>query len=53
MKHPKQWAKNLIPDAFSLVGISLLAYGLYQVYEPAAYIVSGMLLLVAGWRLAT
>ena len=44
--------KSLIPDLLSLAGLSLLTYGAYQVYEPSAFIVSGVLLLAAGWRLA-
>lgn len=46
------WLWDYIPDILSVAGFGLFAYGLFQVYEPAAFIGSGALLLVAGWRLA-
>lgn len=35
-------------DFISLIGLALLAAGLYLVYEPFALIVPGVLLIVAG-----
>lgn len=40
--------RSVIVDLSVLVGIGLLTYGSHLVYPPAAYLVSGLTLLVAG-----
>jgi hypothetical protein len=44
------------PDILALTGFALLGYGLWLVYEPAAFITCGSILLgvagVAAWRKA-
>lgn len=37
-----------LPDAAAVIGAALLAYGVGQVYPPAAWVVAGVLLLAAG-----
>ena len=35
-------------DAASLAGVALLIYGAYRLYEPAAYLLAGAILLGVG-----
>lgn len=37
--------RGLLFDIVGLVGMALLAYGLYQIYPPSMYVVIGLLLL--------
>lgn len=41
-----------IPDVFLIAGAVSISYGAWLVYEPAGYIVAGMLALIAGIRTA-
>ena len=41
-----------MPDALMLAGASTIAYGAGLIYEPAGYIVGGLLALVGGVLLA-
>lgn len=50
---PARRLRALLPDiedALAVVGASLLVYGVYLIYPPAAFIVAGILLLVAAYR---
>jgi len=38
----------LIQDAVLLVGVFCVVYGVFKIYEPAAYIVAGSALVYAG-----
>lgn len=40
------------PDAMMLAGVASVSYGAWMVYEPAGFIVGGVLLLAGGWRSA-
>lgn len=37
------------PDALLIAGAGGIAYGAWLVYEPAGFIVGGVLVLLAGW----
>lgn len=37
------------PLILGLSGAGLLAYGAYLIYQPAGFVVGGVLLLVAAW----
>lgn len=37
-----------ISDALTIAGLGALAYGLHAVYPPAAWIVTGAILLLVG-----
>jgi hypothetical protein len=37
------------PDAFMLAGGAAVAYGAWMIYQPAGFIVGGLLTLAAGW----
>ncbi len=39
-------------DAAGLAGAGLIAYGAWQVYHPAGFIVGGVLLVAGAWLLA-
>lgn len=41
-----------VEDVFSILGLALLAVGLWWVFPPAAFIVVGLLLMAAGYRIA-
>lgn len=40
---------QLIIDLAGLAGATAIAYGAWLIYEPAGFIVGGMLLLAAAW----
>jgi hypothetical protein len=42
---------DLLCGLAMLLGLALVAVGVWQVYEPAALIVVGLALFIAGWRL--
>lgn len=44
--------KSYIPDALLIAGAGLLSYGAWLVYEPAGYIVGGVLVLTQAVYLA-
>ena len=39
---------SAIPDLLALTGAILMAFGAWQVYPPAGFILGGLLLLVVG-----
>lgn len=41
-----------IPDVFLIAGAASVSYGAWLVYEPAGFIVVGVLALIAGIRTA-
>ena len=41
-----------IEDAICTIGIALISYGAWLVYEPAGYIAGGTLLLAGGIAIA-
>lgn len=41
-------ARASLPDVLMIVGAALLSFGAWQVYEPAGFIVGGVLLLASG-----
>jgi len=46
----KDWVDKT--DVFAFSGIALVGYGTYQIYPPAAYIVTGLFLFgLAMWSL--
>lgn len=40
--------RKFLPYAVAFVGFALVAHGVWMVYEPAAWILSGLLLAAAG-----
>lgn len=42
----------LVRDAVGLGGAGLVAYGTWLVYQPAGFIVAGILLLLGAWLAA-
>lgn len=42
----------LLRDGAGLSGALLVSYGAWRIYEPAGFIVLGVLLLAAAWRAA-
>lgn len=52
-KSPRAAVNGYVADAAALVGSALVSYGAWCIYEPAGFIVGGLLLLalaVAGAR---
>lgn len=45
----KTRALKLLTLAISVLGATLISYGVYQVYAPAGYVVAGMLCWVLLW----
>lgn len=43
---------DVAADGLGLVGAGLLSYGGWLVYQPAGFIVAGLLLLFAAWVLS-
>lgn len=41
-------ARGILVDVVALAGASLLAYGAWLAYEPAGFMVGGLVLLAAG-----
>ncbi|MFT0532260.1 hypothetical protein ACMHYJ_05405 [Castellaniella hirudinis] len=39
---------SLLPDALMLAGSAGVSYGAWLIYEPAGYLVAGLLALAAG-----
>lgn len=52
LKAARSAAVGLLPDALLVGGAVAIAAGAGMVYEPAGYIVGGLLALVAGYLLA-
>ena len=49
MKWPRlRWPKVAVDDALVLVGVLLVGYGVWLLFEPAAYIVVGVACLALG-----
>lgn len=42
----------IVRDAAGLAGAALIVYGILLVYQPAAYIIGGGMLLSAAWLYA-
>ena len=50
-----KFIKKLMPDVLdviALIGLSFIFWGFYQIYIPAAFIVSGVLLLAISYLIA-
>lgn len=45
-------AAGWVPDALMASGGAAVAYGASLVYQPAGFVVGGVLLLAAGWLAA-
>lgn len=45
----RQTAADWAPDAMMVAGTGVVSYGAWLVYEPAGFIVGGVLLLVGGY----
>ena len=43
--------RTLLYDLFGIAGAGMIVFGLAQMYEPLAWVVSGLLLAVVGWVL--
>ena len=41
--------KSLVPDLLLVAGAAGVAYGVWLIYAPAGYIVSGLFGIGAGW----
>ncbi|PKM30222.1 MAG: hypothetical protein CVV07_07335 [Gammaproteobacteria bacterium HGW-Gammaproteobacteria-11] len=44
-------ARDVVADIGGLAGAALLAYGAWLIYNPAGFIVMGLLLLAFAWLL--
>lgn len=42
--------KELFFDTMAVIGVSLIGYGVYQIYIPASFIVIGSMLLFAAYK---
>ncbi|MEH6564633.1 MAG: hypothetical protein V7756_04830 [Halopseudomonas sp.] len=45
----KMKARDLVADAGGVIGAGALSYGAWLVYQPAGFIVCGLLLLAFAW----
>lgn len=45
--------KDLVVDAVGVVGAGLIAYGAWLIYQPAGFMVAGVLLLSGAWLFAS
>jgi hypothetical protein len=45
-KRVGQFAAGIFDDALAAVGIATVSRGVYLIYEPAAYIIAGLAMLV-------
>jgi len=43
---------SLIVDLAGILGAGSIAYGCWSIYEPAGFIVAGVMLIVAAWLLS-
>lgn len=46
-----RWAADQVPEGLLIGGAAAVAYGAWQVFHPAGWIVGGLLAVIAGWRL--
>jgi len=44
--------KKLLPDALMILGAGSFSYGAWAAWPPAGYLVAGVLLIVAGLKIA-
>lgn len=44
--------REILPDALLLVGLAIIAYGVWMIYPPAAWIVAGIGVMAYGLALA-
>lgn len=44
---------DLVIDAAIVAGAGLITYGVWLIYQPAAFIVGGLFLLGGGWLFAS
>ena len=44
--------KDLVEDGAALIGAGSITYGAHLIYEPSAFIVGGLFLLVGAWLAA-
>lgn len=44
------WAVKALTIAISMVGATLISFGVWNVYHPAGYIVAGLLLWGVQWN---
>lgn len=40
---------SVLTPALAIAGSGLITYGVYLIYEPAAFLAGGVLLLVGAW----
>jgi hypothetical protein len=52
MNKLKMAASSYLADALLIAGVGLVSYGAWLVYEPAGFIVGGVILLAGGFRAA-
>lgn len=52
MDRAKKVVGAVVPLAAYVAGLGLIAYGAWEVYEPAGLIVGGLLLSGSAWRYA-
>jgi len=45
-------ARELASDVVVLAGFAVVVFGVWQVYEPAAFVLAGVFLCVIGYGLA-
>jgi len=38
-----------IKDIIMIIGLLMLAYGLYAIYKPSMYLIIGLFLIFLGW----
>lgn len=44
----KKIVTSIVPDTLMIAGAAGLSYGAWLIYEPAGFLVAGLLVLVAG-----
>lgn len=59
MTEPKQrrglggFVADLVEDGGAVVGAGLITFGVWRIYEPAAFIAAGAFMFAAAWGLAS
>lgn len=46
-------AATVIRDVAGILGAGLIVYGVWLIYQPAAFLVSGSMLMLAAWLIAS
>lgn len=47
----KTLAIELLIDVLAIAGAGAIVFGVYQIHEPAAWVVGGLLAMAAAWHL--